>query len=310
MKPPRPCFEGGGSRRKSERNEHILGTMRRTRELITGGDRAARASHSRIFGRRDGSALCANSSEANDLANTRRLTGTASPTCTRHRRLMEETQRWLDDIVIGQKLCPFAPPVRSAPRMRMVVPDATTTTSGDGLDELLEQISAETDLLVEGLLNRQNSMIEDSGGSDDDYDPNNAEDYEYPETTLIILDTEFYPSLGREYRNLVQLSWRIQMECIVDRGHSDHLQLVLFHPLAVHDTYTERPSANDGHEDCADYTIRSPHPTIHLLRQADVMRAVQGGYADLEGLPSRNKAKLRRDRIVVCRKRLEGCSVK
>ena len=246
------------------------------------------------------------------MGNARRLTGTASP--TRHHRLMEETQRWLDGIVIGQKLCPFAPPVRSAPQLRMVVPDATTTTNGDGLDELLEQISAEADLLVEGLLNRQNSMMEGSGSNGVNHDQSNVDDYQYPETTLIILDTELYPSLGREYRNLVQLSWRIQMECIVDRGHSDHLQLVLFHPLAVHDTYTERPPASDGNEeqveDCADYTIRSPHPTIHLLRQVDVLRAVQSGYADLEGLPSRNKARLRRDGIEICRKRLEGCSVK
>lgn len=247
------------------------------------------------------------------MGNTRRLTGTTSSTGIRHHRLMEETQRWLDGIVIGQKLCPFAPPVRSAPQLRMVVPVATTTSSGDGLDELLGQISAETDLLVEGLLNQQNSVGE-HGGDDHDQGKNNADDYEYPETTLIILDTDVYPSLGREYRNFVQLSWRIQMECIVDRGHSDHLQLVLFHPLAVHDTYMERPPADDGDEeqveDCADYTIRSPHPTVHLLRQADVMRAVQSGYADLEGLPSRNKARLRRDGIEVCRKRLEACSVK
>ena len=226
---------------------------------------------------------------------------------------MEETQRWLDGIVIGQKLCPFAPPVRSAPQLRMVVPDANTTNNGDGLNELLEQISAEADLLVEGLLNQQKSMMEECDGGDDDYDQNSADNYEYPpETTLIILDTELYPSLGREYRNLVQLSWRIQMECIVDRGHSDHLQLVLFHPLAVHDTYTERPPANDGDEqveDCADYTIRSPHPTLHLLRQVDVMWAVRdSGYRDLEGLPSRNKARLRGDGIELCRRRLEACS--
>ena len=198
----------------------------------------------------------------------------------------------------------------------MVVPDATTVTTGDRLDELQEQISAEADLLVEGLLNQQNSMVEESDSNGDDHDQSNVDDYQYPETTLIILDTDIYPSLGGEYRNLVQLSWRIQMECIVDRGHSDHLQLVLFHPLAVHDTYTERPPASDGNEeqvlgvDCANYTIRSPHPTIHLLRQVDVMRAVQSGYADLEGLPSRNKARLRRDGIEICRKRLEGCSVK
>lgn len=318
--------------------------MRRNRELITGGVRTSRVIHARIFGRRDCSASCLSSGErcycneqtshvcprpfsrSSDSAITngttnlnagarRLLTDAASSAGTgaRQRRIMEEMQRWLDDIVIGQKLCPFAPPVRSAPQLRMVVPDATT--SGDGLVELMEQISVETDLLVEGLLNQnQNSMIGDQDGGDqggdDDHDKNNANDYEYPETTLIILDTDVYPSLGREYRNLVQLSWRVQTECIVDRGHADHLQLVLFHPLAVHDTYMERPPSDDGHEDCADYTIRSPHPTIHLLRQADVMRAVQSGYADLEGLPSRNKARMRRDGVELCRKRLEGCSMK
>ena len=46
------------------------------------------------------------------------------------------------------------------------------------------------------------------------------------------------------------------MQAIVQEGHADHLQLVLFHPEAVHSAYTEGPP------DAADYTIRAPHPTV------------------------------------------------
>eukprot|EP00873_Tetraselmis_striata_P002526 jgi/Tetstr1/422790/TSEL_013583.t1 len=44
-------------------------------------------------------------------------------------------------------------------------------------------------------------------------------------------------------------------------GLSDHIQLVPFHPDAA---YSDFPN------DCADYALRSPFPTIHLLRQRDV----------------------------------------
>ena len=60
-------------------------------------------------------------------------------------------------------------------------------------------------------------------------------------------------------------------------------------------------------DDCADFTIRSPHAMVHLLREADVLRGVQGGYKDLEGLPSRNKAKMRKEGFDTCLRRLELC---
>ena len=69
---------------------------------------------------------------------------------------------------------------------------------------------------------------------------------------------------------------------------------------AKHDTYSEV-------EDAADYTIRSPFPILHLLREVDVMKAVKSGYHDLEGLPARNKARLRLDSLEVCAARLAAC---
>ncbi len=46
------------------------------------------------------------------------------------------------------------------------------------------------------------------------------------------------------------------------RGLVGQLQLVLFHPLAVHSAYTD-----GGLPDAADYSIRSPLPTFHFLRE-------------------------------------------
>ena len=317
-------------------------TMRRGRELITGGG-GARTSHAYVilhltsgfssFGRShaDNSTSCATSrsrlaavehiscllSGVDHRHNPchaihrRAFSSTSSSAINndRNQRLIGETQNWLDRIVIGQKLCPFAPPVRSPPRLRLVASEATDA------DQLVEQISAEADLLVAGLLS-QNGGDNVGDNNNVDTDDNDGislpkpQPSSFPETTLVILDAHIFPAMS-DYRNLIRLSWRIQLDCIVNRGHSDHLQLVLFHPLAVHDTYTEQPPGDDDDDDdddCANYTIRSPHPTIHLLRQADVMRAARGGYADLECLPSRNKARLRGDGLEACRQRLEECS--
>ena len=59
----------------------------------------------------------------------------------------------------------------------------------------------------------------------------------------------------------VKMTHRLQ-GLLERRGLVGQLQLVLFHPLAVHSAY-----ADDGLPDAADYTIRSPLPTFHFLRE-------------------------------------------
>jgi hypothetical protein len=207
---------------------------------------------------------------------------TSTSTANDYRK--QATIKWLESIVIGQKLCPFAPPVRKAPQLRIHVSDAKDH------DSIIREIEAEAHLLVGTMTPCQQESEITSTCSDQGT---------RPETTLVVLNEEQCPSLST-FRNLVHLSWRVQSEAIVENGYGEDLQLVLFHPQAKHDTYSEV-------EDAADYSIRSPFPIIHLLREVDVMKAVKSGYHDLEGLPVRNKARLRLDSLEVCAARLEAC---
>jgi hypothetical protein len=67
---------------------------------------------------------------------------------------------------------------------------------------------------------------------------------------------------------------------------------------------------DDPNFDAGDYTIRSPYPTIHLLREMDVLSAVKSGYPGLEYLPSRNQAKMKSLGTPTCAAQLEACKMK
>jgi hypothetical protein len=181
------------------------------------------------------------------------------------------TQKWFETIVVGEKLCPFAPPLLQNPSLLRII-------SSDALspEEAILHVSHEVKLLV-----------------DQEIAPTH-------ETTLVVLDHRPFVA---DFRDFVHLSWQLQEEAIGE-DYLGKLQLVLFHPLATHQTY-----AAEGEPNPSDYTIRSPFPTIHLLREVDVMRAVQGGYPDLETLPARNKVKLIQQGLQVCERRLQQCHV-
>lgn len=74
-------------------------------------------------------------------------------------------------------------------------------------------------------------------------------------------------------------------EDTLDRtGHGDAVQLVGFHP--------DYRFADAEPDDPANGTNRSPTPMLHLLRRADVARAI-AGHPDIESIPARNVALLR-----------------
>ncbi len=214
----------------------------------------------------------------------------------RIRTRQQATMKWLDSIVIGQKLCPFAPPVRMEPQLRIKISDAST------YDDIIRDVETEAHLLVGGPAVSQNDKIytENDNLTSQSLPPSLQQ---RPETALIVLDEDACPVL-HDFRELVRLSWRVQEEAINQHGYTQLVQQVLFHPHASHNTYG---ISADGEEDAADYTIRSPFPTIHLLREVDVMKAVTSGYKDLESLPSRNKARMRKDGAEHCARRLEAC---
>lgn len=72
---------------------------------------------------------------------------------------------------------------------------------------------------------------------------------------------------------------------LADEGYEGVYQLASFHPdYCFEGTETEDP---------ANYTNRSPWPMLHLLREADIERAL-AHYSDPESIPERNVALLRR----------------
>ncbi|CAE6937169.1 unnamed protein product [Symbiodinium sp. CCMP2592] len=227
---------------------------------------------------------------------------------------LDATRCWLDKIVVGEKLCPFASSVQGS-KLRLVASRA------EDAEAVIEEVSAEAALLV--------------GHTAKITGPR-------PETTLLVLD----PSLGcaAQWQDLVRLSWRLQAEAVSEQGFQDLLQIVLFHPSAMHSIYAE------GFPDPADFTIRAPFPTIHLLRASDAEscapalcselnapthvrlrekqrrpRAERSGgdavpqcsmlrcfsevqtYPDTAEIPVRNKAKLRDQGLEMCQERLNSC---
>ncbi len=74
-------------------------------------------------------------------------------------------------------------------------------------------------------------------------------------------------------------------EALARLGLQGTLQIAAFHPHWVFD--------GAAADDIANHTNRAPHPTLHLLREASVARAV-AAYPDAEAIYGRNIVTLRR----------------
>jgi uncharacterized protein len=212
------------------------------------------------------------------------------------------TQKWIERVVIGEKLCPFAPPLLTADTLRVVASSATNET------QAVPTIRSEAKLLF---------GTDDKVQLDENNGVNARDTAEIPpplskqqqhlqprhETTLVVFDAPFV----QDFRDFVRLSWVLQEEAIVHGGFQTDLQLVLFHPKATHQTYRDSASLEEDDEAAGDFTIRSPYPTVHLLREIDVMQAVSGSYPNLSELPTRNKLRLVTQGYAHCKARLDAC---
>ena len=180
--------------------------------------------------------------------------------------------RWLDDVVIGMPLCPFAAAARNGTRIVQINTDASQ-------EDIIRQISSE----MRGLAA---ASLDDAA------------------TTLCVLppDTQYDDFV--EFMNEVVAPCQDVADALWDEingGLSKEeedaradVQVVPFHPRAE---FEDSPDA------CVDYSSRAPVPVVHLLRQADVDAArvtwpLFGGD-DTDGqefldLPAINSRRLRR----------------
>jgi len=105
-----------------------------------------------------------------------------------------------------------------------------------------------------------------------------AESEEDEPTTLVI-----FPNAYAAFDDFLDALATMQ-DLLEESGLEGVVQLASFHPHYRFEGADE--------DDAANLTNRAPYPTVHLLREAMMSRAVDG-HPDPEGIPARNEAKLR-----------------
>ncbi len=170
------------------------------------------------------------------------------------------TRLWLERIVIGLNLCPFAKAVYVKDQVRFVHSDATTP------EALVEQLAEE---LV---------LLRDTPA-------------EQIDTTLIVHPQVLTDFL--DYNDFLDNA-DAAIEALDLQGI---LQVASFHP----DYQFEGVAANDA----SNYTNRAPFPTLHLLREDSVARAVDV-YPDPDVIVERNIQTLDRIGVDGWHRRLRG----
>ncbi|MEI4515465.1 MULTISPECIES: DUF1415 domain-containing protein [Stenotrophomonas] len=153
-----------------------------------------------------------------------------------------ETRRWLEQIVIGLNLCPFAKAVYVKNQVRFVLSDATT------VEALVEELAEE---LV---------LLRDTPA-------------EQIDTTLIVHPDVLTDFL--DYNDFLDNA-DAAIEALDLQGI---LQVASFHP--------QYQFAGVAPDDVSNYTNRAPYPTLHLLREDSVERAV-AAFPDPDVIVERN----------------------
>ena len=157
-----------------------------------------------------------------------------------------ETRNWVERVVLGLKLCPFAP----APALKGLIRYATSEAETQGA--LLEDLATELQRLV-------------------------ASPPEEIETTLLI-----HPRVLQDFHDFNdflgladELLRVLELEGVV--------QIASFHP---HYQFADTDS-----DDIGNVTNRSPYPTLHLLREESISRAVDS-FGDTRRISATNLATL------------------
>jgi hypothetical protein len=166
------------------------------------------------------------------------------------------TRLWLERIVIGLNLCPFAKAVYVKDQVRIVLSDATTP------EALVEELAEE---LV---------LLRDTPA-------------EQIDTTLIV-----HPQVLTDF-----LDYNDFLDNADAAIEALDLQVASFHP----DYQFDGVAADDA----SNYTNRAPYPTLHLLREDSVARAVDV-YPDPDVIVERNIQTLDRIGVEGWHRRLRG----
>jgi len=153
-----------------------------------------------------------------------------------------ETRAWVERVVIGLKLCPFAPAPALKGLIRYVTSDAETS------EALMEHLATELQNLV-------------------------SAPPEELETTLLI-----HPRVLQDFHDFNGFL-TVADELLRVLGHEGEIQIASFHP--------GYQFAGTEPDDIGNATNRSPYPTLHLLREQSLSRAIDS-FGDTASITAAN----------------------
>jgi len=170
------------------------------------------------------------------------------------KRVLAETRHWIDVVVVGLELCPFAKPSIDSGRLRIQISAATHPS------ELLELLVIELAIL-NGKGSRESS----------------AQAAQTLDSSLLV-----HPNVLRDFLEFNDFL-DVANAALVAESLEGEIQIASFHP-----EYRFEGTEPDA---VGNYTNRSPYPMLHLIREESVNRAI-AKHADPEGIPARNVARL------------------
>jgi len=159
---------------------------------------------------------------------------------------ISETRAWVERVVIGLKLCPFAPVPALQGLIRYAISDAESPAA------LLKDLATELQRLV-------------------------ATPPEELETTLLI-----HPQVLQDFQDFNDFL-ELADELLRMLGLEGEIQIASFHP--------QYQFAGTEPDDIGNATNRSPYPTLHLLREQSIARAVDS-FGDTDSISVANLATL------------------
>jgi hypothetical protein len=157
-----------------------------------------------------------------------------------------ETREWVERVVIGLNLCPFAP----APALKGLI--RYVTSEAETREALLEDLATELQRLV-------------------------ASPPEEIETTLLI-----HPRVLQDFHDFNDFL-ELADELLRVLKLEGEIQIASFHP--------HYQFADTEVDDIGNATNRSPYPTLHLLREESISRAVDS-FGDTRRISTANLATL------------------
>jgi len=176
--------------------------------------------------------------------------------------IQNNTKKWFEEWILKLNLCPFAHAVYVKKQIRFEIEES------DNFEKCVQKAVFEIDFL-----------LEHDADSESETENEDKTEY-YIDTTLLVFPNQLnFKDSFEDFLDFVAL-----LEVYLEQNELDsEFQLVAFHPNFIFEVEDINSKSH--------YTNRSPYPTLHILREQSVQKAIED-FGNVELIPQKNIEKL------------------